>query len=131
MLYAPRFVHVAGWAVRPGAARQNYSRKINAVAAFYLWPHSYFSRAAFEFISFGSLDDVFLFAYEIAGSELPPLWCAPSYPPLVSLGVVSSVRRFLRFTRTAAAIRPSDFGPLHGSASAGRRDSNARLLQLL
>lgn len=25
----------------------------------------------------------------------------------------------------AAAIRPSDFGPLHGLASAGRRDSNA------
>lgn len=26
---------------------------------------------------------------------------------------------------TVAATRPSDFGPLHGLASAGRRDSNA------
>jgi len=47
-------------------ARDFLSRKINAVAAFYLWPHSYFSRAAFEFISFGSLDDVFRFVLLLA-----------------------------------------------------------------
>lgn len=79
------FLTFKGWAVRPGAARQNYrfaylynyykicarardflNRKINAVAEFYLWPHSYFSRAAFEFISFGSVDDVFRFVLLLA-----------------------------------------------------------------
>lgn len=48
------------------ATQDFLSRKINAVPAFYLWPRSHFSRAAFEFISFGSLDDVFRFVLLLA-----------------------------------------------------------------
>lgn len=133
------------------------------------------SRAAFEFISFGSVDDVFRFVLHDSAAVIIVItiiviiiitvlsYCRYTYlrmklpgpnhrrhckPPHQyrqvllrsgDFGAIVSVffliifeffldKIFHCFTIMGlymrAAARPSDFGPLHGLASAGRRDSN-------